>query len=87
MVSKLDQSVATVIDALQNNSMLNNSIVVFVSDNGAPSTGLMRNYGSNWPLKGVSKSNTLYLRVATQFFNADFHSCEKPTCSRSFNLH
>ena len=53
MVSKLDSSVGEIVKALKNNSMLEDSIIVFISDNGAPSTGLMRNYGSNWPLKGV----------------------------------
>lgn len=56
MVSKLDESVGNVIEALQKNDMLSNCIIVFVSDNGAPTTGLMRNYGTNWPLKGVSES-------------------------------
>lgn len=57
MVSKLDESVGKVIAALRENSMLDDSIIAFVSDNGAPTVGLMRNHGSNWPLKGVSKSN------------------------------
>lgn len=56
MVSKLDESVGKVMEALKAKSMLENSIVVFVSDNGAPTAGLMKNYGSNWPLKGVSES-------------------------------
>ena len=34
--------------------MLENSIIAFLSDNGAPARGRSPNWGSNWPLKGVS---------------------------------
>lgn len=54
MIKNLDDSVAEIIKALQANSMLNNTIFVFVSDNGAPTNGIHQNHGSNWPLKGVS---------------------------------
>lgn len=57
MVSKLDESVGKIIKALKENSLLDDSIIVFLSDNGAPTMGLMKNHGSNWPLKGVSKCN------------------------------
>lgn len=53
MVSKLDDSVGEVIEALSNADMLQSSIIVFLSDNGGATTGLHVNYGSNWPLKGV----------------------------------
>lgn len=53
MIKNLDDSVAEIIKALQANSMLNNTIFVFVSDNGAPTNGIHQNHGSNWPLKGV----------------------------------
>ncbi|CAD1476220.1 unnamed protein product, partial [Heterotrigona itama] len=52
VVSKLDQSVGEVIDALRNREMLENSIVVFMSDNGAPTEGTLSNQGSNYPLRG-----------------------------------
>lgn len=54
MIKNLDDSVAEVFNALHTNNMLDNTIFVFVSDNGAPTNGIHRNYGSNWPLKGVS---------------------------------
>jgi len=54
MVSKLDESVGRVVQALQRSHMLENSIIVFLSDNGAPTKGQQPNWGSNWPLKGVS---------------------------------
>lgn len=53
MVSKLDESVGQIMSALQKNIMLENSIVIFVSDNGAPSTGIFQNWGSNYPLRGI----------------------------------
>jgi len=54
MVSKLDQSVGEVIEALNNRKMLENSIILFMSDNGAPTEGVLQNHGSNYPLRGVS---------------------------------
>lgn len=54
MVSKLDESVGRVVAALQERDMLSNSVIVFASDNGAITTGIHHNKGSNWPLKGVS---------------------------------
>lgn len=48
VVSKLDQSVGDVMDALRNRGMLENSIVLFMSDNGAPSQGILNNKGSNY---------------------------------------
>ncbi|XP_028050457.1 uncharacterized protein LOC105832676 [Monomorium pharaonis] len=56
MVSKLDQSVGEVIEALNNRKMLENSIVLFMSDNGAPTEGFLQNYGSNYPLRGIKNS-------------------------------
>lgn len=54
MITNLDGSVAEVFNALHTNNMLDNTIFIFVSDNGAPTNGIHRNHGSNWPLKGVS---------------------------------
>ncbi|KAJ9596974.1 hypothetical protein L9F63_012004, partial [Diploptera punctata] len=53
MVSKMDESVGKVTSALQNKGMLENSIIVFISDNGAPSVGYFQNWGSNYPLRGM----------------------------------
>lgn len=53
MVSQMDESVGRVVETLQNKRMLNNSIIVFISDNGAPSVGVFQNWGSNYPLRGI----------------------------------
>jgi len=52
MVSKLDQSVGRIMSTLASTDQLENSIVIFYSDNGAPSVGMFANTGSNYPLRG-----------------------------------
>nr|UNO37576.1 GSS2 [Psylliodes laticollis] len=47
MVSMLDQSVGSVIAALREKKMLENSVILFFSDNGAAE------FGSNYPFKGM----------------------------------
>lgn len=53
MVSMLDKSVGKVITALREKRMLNNTIIVFMSDNGSKTIGVHSNRGSNYPLRGV----------------------------------
>ena len=53
MLTKLDESVSDVIEALNQENMLQNSIIVFTTDNGGPAAGFDVNYASNWPLRGV----------------------------------
>jgi arylsulfatase A-like enzyme len=57
MVDKLDESVGTVVEALAKSKKLQNSIIVFASDNGAAPAGYDLNHGSNWPLRGVQTRN------------------------------
>lgn len=53
MVSKLDDSVGSIVQALMNKNILQNTVIVFISDNGAPTTGPgVKNWGSNYPLRG-----------------------------------
>lgn len=56
MVTKLDDSVGELVDALRERDMLSNTIILFMSDNGAPANidALYPNWGSNFPLRGVS---------------------------------
>lgn len=53
MLSKLDESVGKVVEALENENMLQNSIIVFTTDNGGPAAGFDINAASNYPLRGV----------------------------------
>ncbi|KAK9731198.1 Sulfatase [Popillia japonica] len=53
MVSKIDDSVGAVVTALEQKGMFENSVIIFMSDNGAPTVGEFRNWGSNYPLKGL----------------------------------
>ncbi|KAK5643823.1 hypothetical protein RI129_007668 [Pyrocoelia pectoralis] len=57
MISMLDKSVGKVITALRQKGMLENSIIIFFSDNGAVSQGRHHpNFGSNYPLRGLKNS-------------------------------
>ncbi|XP_046395209.1 arylsulfatase J-like [Ischnura elegans] len=53
MVHWLDESVGKVVETLAENDMLNNSIIIFSTDNGGAPDGVGRNAGSNWPLRGT----------------------------------
>lgn len=59
MVTKLDESVGKIVEALERNKMLENSIILFMSDNGAPIEGIYSNSGSNFPFKGVCKISSI----------------------------
>lgn len=52
-VSALDDSVGKVVKALNEKQMLDNTVILFFSDNGAPIEGEYINSGSNNPFKGV----------------------------------
>ncbi|XP_026467504.1 arylsulfatase I-like [Ctenocephalides felis] len=58
MLSRMDDAVGELIDALSRKDMLKDSIIVFSTDNGGPAAGFNINAASNWPLRGVK--NTLF---------------------------
>ena len=52
-VGELDSSVGKVFQQLAESNMLNDTIFIFMSDNGGAAGGFDDNYASNWPLKSV----------------------------------
>lgn len=52
MTSALDESVGAVFEALSRRGMLDNTVVVFSSDNGADTNSTNKNSASSWPFKG-----------------------------------
>ncbi|KAK4299256.1 hypothetical protein Pmani_028454 [Petrolisthes manimaculis] len=56
MLWKLDESVGHVVTALDQRGMLQDSIILFTTDNGGPAAGFNQNAASNWPLRGVKAS-------------------------------
>ena len=77
MLYKLDESVGRVTQALQEHDMLQNSIIVFTTDNGGPAAGFNLNHASNWPLKGVRPTFSSY-----PFINVPF-KCSVARCLRT----
>ena len=51
MTYLLDESVGNVTRTLQEQGMLQNSIIIFATDNGGPPAGMSFNHASNWPLR------------------------------------
>lgn len=58
MISILDQGVGEVVKALKDNKMLQDTVIVFYSDNGGPTVGMHSTNASNYPLRGVSVIDT-----------------------------
>ncbi|KAI8424447.1 hypothetical protein MSG28_002935 [Choristoneura fumiferana] len=56
MIKKLDDSVGDIVKSLYKKGILNNTIIVFTSDNGGMPSEHTTNYGSNWPLRGTKMS-------------------------------
>ncbi|XP_042900784.1 arylsulfatase B isoform X2 [Parasteatoda tepidariorum] len=53
MVSAMDDSVGKIVSTLNSQNMLDNSVILFTTDNGGPAAGFNNNAASNWPLRGV----------------------------------
>ncbi|GBP48055.1 Arylsulfatase I [Eumeta japonica] len=53
MVSHLDAAIGKVVKALSDKGILNNTIIIFASDNGAPTLGQFTNTGLNLPFRGI----------------------------------
>lgn len=50
----MDDSIGQVVEAMHSSGLLENSIVIFSTDNGGAAAGFNDNAASNYPLKGVS---------------------------------
>lgn len=51
MVAALDDSVGAVVKTLQSRGMMNNTIIMFTTDNGGPANGFDANAANNFPLR------------------------------------
>ncbi|KAJ8688034.1 hypothetical protein QAD02_023829 [Eretmocerus hayati] len=76
IITAMDESIGKIMKALSDENMLKNSIIVFMSDNGAPSdispdpTIPYTNYGSNYPLRGIKSGlHEGGVRVPTVIFS------------------
>lgn len=56
----MDESLGKLIAKLSEKNMLENSIIIFMSDNGAQTRGIYQNFASGWPLRGVSFNRNIY---------------------------
>lgn len=54
MVASLDRNIGRLVRGIDEAGMLDNSVILFVADNGSPVLGLLNNTGSNYPFRGVS---------------------------------
>ena len=53
VTAALDDAVGKVYAAIKQAGMLENTVIVFTTDNGGPANGFDYNYASNYPLRGV----------------------------------
>lgn len=72
-MTQIDRSVGKIIRTLADKDLLDDTIIIFASDNGAPTVGSLRNWGVNLPLRG--KKNTPWeggVRVPAFIWHSSF---------------
>lgn len=53
MISIMDRGIGKIVTALKQKGILENTVILFIADNGSPTIGEHSNAGSNYPFKGV----------------------------------
>uniref|UniRef100_A0A7M5VA97 Sulfatase N-terminal domain-containing protein n=1 Tax=Clytia hemisphaerica TaxID=252671 RepID=A0A7M5VA97_9CNID len=53
MMGYMDYGIGRVHDALVKTGMINNTVIIFTTDNGGPANGFDANWANNFPLRGV----------------------------------
>uniref|UniRef100_A0A7M5V5R4 Sulfatase N-terminal domain-containing protein n=1 Tax=Clytia hemisphaerica TaxID=252671 RepID=A0A7M5V5R4_9CNID len=53
MMGYMDYGIGRVHDALVKTGMINNTVIIFTTDNGGPANGFDQNWANNFPLRGV----------------------------------
>ncbi|XP_026467506.1 arylsulfatase J-like [Ctenocephalides felis] len=53
ILTKMDDAIGELVEALSKKDMLKDSIIIFSTDNGGAPAGFNLNAASNWPLRGV----------------------------------
>ncbi|KAK9512871.1 hypothetical protein O3M35_001191 [Rhynocoris fuscipes] len=90
MMKGLDDCVGNITEALNRNKMINNSVIVFISDNGASindSQWHFENHGSNWPLKGEKMSlHEGGVRTVATIWSSEFTNLDLQVQNRLFHI-